>query len=76
MQVRPAGVQSMVIGTMHPEVVNAVAARNKPRTTLYFKRDMTTPFVEKECFARGALYYVSTMRNAMGSSEIAPIYVN
>lgn len=66
----------MVIGTMHPEVVNAVAARNKPRTTLYFKRDMTTPFVEKECFARGALYYVSTMRNAMGSSEIAPIYVN
>jgi hypothetical protein len=37
---------------MQPELANAVKPRTKPRTTLYFKRDMTTPFVEKKCFTR------------------------
>ncbi|ETB21524.1 hypothetical protein [Mycobacterium avium] len=53
------GVQSMVTGVVQAEVVMAVAARTMPRTSLYFKRDITTPFVEKECFAREGLSYVS-----------------
>ncbi|MBZ4535342.1 hypothetical protein FVO80_11270 [Mycobacterium avium subsp. hominissuis] len=53
------GVQSIVTGVVQAEVVMAVAARTMPRTSLYFKRDITTPFVEKECFAREGLSYVS-----------------
>ncbi len=41
-----------IVGKVHPALVNAVKPRTTPRTTLYFKRDMTTPFVEKKCFAR------------------------
>lgn len=55
----------MVTGKVQPDAPKAVAARTSPRTTLYFKRDMPTPFVEKKCFARGALCYVSAMRNTM-----------
>ncbi|OBG62841.1 hypothetical protein A9X05_20830 [Mycobacterium sp. E3298] len=61
------------VGSVHPELVNAVAASTKPRTTLYFKRDITTPFVEKKCFARGGLFYVSAMRNAMAFNIFALI---
>lgn len=63
------------VGIVHPELVNAVKAKTRPRTTLYFKRDITTPFVEEKCSAREALFYVSTMRNAMVINKIALIYV-
>lgn len=48
-QVTPvaAVAQSMVSGIVQPELANAVAARTSPRTTLYFKRDMTTPVHER-----------------------------
>ncbi|OBH43122.1 hypothetical protein [Mycobacterium mantenii] len=39
------GPQSMVIGVVQPEAVMAVKVRSKPRTTLYFNPDMTTPFL-------------------------------
>lgn len=38
-QTRPP-VHEMVNGTVQPELVNAVKARTRPRTTLYFQRDM------------------------------------
>ncbi|OBH07245.1 hypothetical protein A5695_03125 [Mycobacterium sp. E1747] len=63
------------VGSVHPELVNAVKARTSPRTILYFKRDMTTPFIEEKCFARGALFYLCTMRNVMVINEFALIYV-
>ncbi|RAV09442.1 hypothetical protein DQP57_15015 [Mycobacterium colombiense] len=44
MQVR-LGPQSMVIGVVQPEAVMAVKVRIRPRTTLYFRPDMTTPSV-------------------------------
>lgn len=70
------GPQSMVNGTVQPEAPNAVAARTRPRTTLYFNRDMTTPFVVRKRFARGHPCYVRATWNSMGFSEITPIYVN
>jgi hypothetical protein len=39
------GPQSIVIGVVQPEAVMAVKVRIKPRTTLYFRPDMTTPSV-------------------------------
>lgn len=35
-----AVLQSMVSGTVQPELANAVAARIRPRAILYFMRDM------------------------------------
>ncbi|OBH16092.1 MULTISPECIES: hypothetical protein [unclassified Mycobacterium] len=35
-----AVLQSMVNGIVQPELANAVAARIRPRATLYFMRDM------------------------------------
>lgn len=74
-QVTPvaAVAQSMVSGIVQPELANAVAAKTRPRTTLYFKRDITTPSVKEKCFARGELYYVSGMRNAMGFTKFAAV---
>lgn len=60
------------VGTVQPELVNAVKARTKPRTTLYFIRDMNHSIPsEEKCYARDELYYVSTIRNTMGSNEFA-----
>lgn len=39
------GPQSIVIGVVQPEADRAVKVRRRPRTTLYFKPDMTTPSV-------------------------------
>lgn len=39
------GPQSIVIGVVQAEAVMAVKVRIKPRTTLYFRPDMTTPSV-------------------------------
>lgn len=39
------GPHSIVIGVVQPEAVMAVKVRIKPRTTLYFRPDMTTPSV-------------------------------
>ena len=39
------GPQSIVIGVVQPEAVRAVKVRRRPRTTLYFRPDMTTPSV-------------------------------
>lgn len=44
------GPQSIVNGTVQPEAAVAVNARTSPRTTLYFKRDMTTPVHERRMF--------------------------
>lgn len=65
-----------MVGSVQPELVNAVKARTSPRTTLYFKRDMNTPFVEKKCFARGELYYVRAIRDDKGFNKFATICVN
>ncbi len=41
MQVIPVGeAVHEIAGSVQPELVNAVKARTRPRTTLYFKRDM------------------------------------
>lgn len=39
------GEQSTVRGRVQPEAVSAVKVRRRPRTTLYFNPDITTPFV-------------------------------
>ncbi|WP_199183018.1 hypothetical protein [Mycobacterium sp. 4858] len=39
-----------MVGSVHPELANAVKPRTTPRTTLYFKRDMNTPFADEEMF--------------------------
>lgn len=39
-----------MVGSVHPELVNAVKPRTRPRTTLYFKRDMNTPFANEQMF--------------------------
>lgn len=39
------GPQSIVIGVVQPEAERAVKVRRRPRTTLYFRPDMTTPSV-------------------------------
>lgn len=70
-QVRP-GPQLIVTGNVHPDAVVAAKASTRPRTTLYFKRDMTAPFFEKKCFARGLLYYAAPLRKTMGFTKIQP----
>lgn len=43
-------------GSVHPALDNAVAARTKPRTTLYFKRDMNHSHpLRRTDYARGKL---------------------
>jgi len=66
-QVR-VGPQSIVTGNVQPEAVMAVKVRIRPRTTLYFKPDITTPSVG-EMYARGELYYAVSSREAMGMSK-------
>ncbi|MCV7396536.1 hypothetical protein [Mycobacterium paraseoulense] len=39
-----------MLGSVQPELANAVKPRTRPRTALYFKRDMNTPFVDEEMF--------------------------
>ncbi len=62
-----------MVGSVHPELVNAVKPRTRPRTTLYFKRDMNTPFANEQMFRPREAILREPMRNGVGFNEFGLI---
>ena len=69
------GLQSIVSGVVQPDAVMAVTARTIQRTTLYLRRDITTPSV-KETPTPEEPNATRQLRGKPGNREIRDGFLN